>query len=54
MNSLSKGIKDPARVYLVGGASAGVFERGDSTVDIDLKIEPELDQVLRRLSEILT
>src|ERR1044072_1729748 len=52
MNALSMGIRDSARVYLVGGASAVLFEWRDSTLDIDMKIEPEADEVLRRLPEL--
>lgn len=46
------GIRKSARVYLVGGVSAVLFGWRSSTVDIDLKIEPELDEILRRLPEI--
>ena len=52
MNVLSRGIKSSARVYLVGGVSAVLFEWRTSTVDIDLKIEPDVDEILRRLPEI--
>lgn len=52
MNALSSGIKTPARVYLVGGVSAVLFEWRTSTIDIDLKIEPDADEILRRLPEI--
>lgn len=40
------------RLYLTGGATA-VFEGWrDSTVDVDLLIEPESDQVMRRIAAV--
>ena len=40
------------RVYLTGGASAVLLEWRDTTVDIDIKILPEDDRVLRAIPEL--
>ena len=40
------------RVYLTGGASAVLLEWRDTTVDIDIKILPEDDRVLRTIPEL--
>lgn len=40
------------RVYLTGGASAVLLEWRDTTVDIDIKILPEDDRVLRVIPEL--
>jgi len=37
------------RIYLVGGATAVLEGWRESTVDVDLRIEPESDQVMRRI-----
>ena len=44
--------KTPARIYLVGGATAVLFEWRDSTVDVDLKLVPDTDEVLRALPKL--
>lgn len=40
------------RVYLVGGATAVLAGWRTSTVDVDLRIEPESDEVMRRIAEL--
>ncbi|HEY0139252.1 MAG TPA: DUF6036 family nucleotidyltransferase [Thermoanaerobaculia bacterium] len=40
------------RVYLTGGASAVLLDWRDSTVDIDIKIIPDTDRVLRAIPEL--
>jgi hypothetical protein len=52
MNALAQGAKSAASVYLVGGASAVLFSWRESTVDIDFKMIPEPDELLRRLPAI--
>ena len=42
----------PARVYLVGGASAVLLGWRVSTIDLDLKIIPETDEILRALPKL--
>jgi hypothetical protein len=39
----------PVRIFLVGGATAVLLGWRDSTIDIDLKIVPDSDKILRSL-----
>jgi predicted HicB family RNase H-like nuclease len=50
MSALGSGASDPARVFLVGGASAVLLGWRESTIDIDLKVIPERDELLRQFS----
>jgi hypothetical protein len=50
MKALGSGVLSPARVFLVGGASAVLLGWRDSTIDIDLKAIPERDELLRQFS----
>ena len=52
MKALGRGVKSPARVFLVGGATAVLLGWRDSTIDIDLKAIPERDDLLRQLSAL--
>jgi hypothetical protein len=52
MKALGSGVKSPARVFLVGGASAVLLGWRESTIDIDLKVIPERDDLLRQLSAL--
>jgi hypothetical protein len=49
MRSLGSATRDKASVYLVGGASAVLLEWRESTIDVDLKIIPESDELLRSI-----
>ncbi|HBB87550.1 MAG TPA: hypothetical protein DC047_08045 [Blastocatellia bacterium] len=49
MLALATGITTASRVFLVGGATAVLLGWRDSTVDVDLKILPESDEILRKL-----
>jgi len=49
MKALAAATKTPSRVYLVGGASSVLLGWRDSTIDVDLKIVPENDEILRSL-----
>ena len=49
MRALGSGVTDAARVYLVGGASSVLLGWRDSTIDVDLKLVPENDEILRKL-----
>ncbi len=40
---------DPATVYLVGGATAVLQGWRSTTLDIDLLIEPEAEEILRAI-----
>jgi hypothetical protein len=49
MKALGSATAVPGRVYLVGGATAVLSGWRDSTIDIDLKIVPDRDEILRSL-----
>jgi hypothetical protein len=50
MRALGAEADRPGRAYLVGGASAVLFGWRESTIDIDLKLEPDSDRLLRALA----
>jgi hypothetical protein len=52
MKALGSGVAEAARVYLVGGASAVLLGWRDSTIDVDLKLVPENDELLRSLPSL--
>jgi hypothetical protein len=52
MKALAAGVTTPSRIYLVGGATSVLLGWRTSTIDIDLKIIPESDEILRSLSEL--
>src|SRR6267143_146159 len=52
MKALGSGVTEPARVYLVGGASSVLLGWRDSTIDVDLKFVPENDEILRKLPSL--
>ena len=52
MKSIGRGGKGKTRVYFVGGATAVLLGWRDTTIDIDLKIVPELDEILRKLPQL--
>jgi hypothetical protein len=49
MKTLGSAVKEPARIFLVGGATAVLCGWRESTIDIDLKIISESDEILRKL-----
>lgn len=49
MRALASGITKASRVFLVGGATAVLLGWRDATIDVDLKILPENDEILRKL-----
>jgi hypothetical protein len=49
IKALAGAAREPARVYLVGGATAVLLGWRTSTIDVDLKIIPESDEILRSL-----
>lgn len=49
MRELAIDSRAAGRIYLTGGASAVLLDWRDSTVDIDIKILPEDDRVLRAI-----
>ena len=52
MKALGSGVTEAARVYLVGGASSVLLGWRDSTIDVDLKLVPENDEILKRLPSL--
>lgn len=52
MASLGRRASSPSRVYLTGGATAVLFGWRATTIDLDLKIIPEADDVLRALPRL--
>jgi len=52
IKALATASKTASRVYLVGGASAVLLGWRTATIDIDLKIIPETDELLRSLPKL--
>ncbi len=52
MQALGKEARAESRVYLTGGASAVLLDWRGTTIDVDMKIEPERDEVLRAIPEL--
>ncbi len=52
MKAIASHARESGRVYLTGGASAVLRHWRSSTLDIDLRIVPESDQLLRALSDL--
>jgi len=52
MDALANATAAATRVYLVGGATAVLLGWRDATIDIDLKIVPENDELLRSLPRL--
>jgi hypothetical protein len=46
---LGRAARGPTRIYLTGGASAVLEGWRGSTADVDLRFEPDLDELLREL-----
>lgn len=52
MNALGHDADEPCRVFFVGGATAVLMGWRDSTIDVDLRIEPETDRLQRRIPKL--
>jgi hypothetical protein len=52
MEALGREADRPARVYLTGGATAVLNGWRQSTIDVDIKIVPDVDRVFRAIPEI--
>lgn len=52
MHTLGSRIRQPARIYLVGGATAVLTGWRPTTLDIDLKIVPENDPLLKAIPDL--
>jgi len=46
------GVGVEARLYLTGGATAVIEGWRDSTIDVDVRLEPDSDPLLRRIAEV--
>lgn len=52
MDAIGRGARQAARVYFVGGATAVLLGWRETTIDVDFKIIPENDEILRKLPEL--
>lgn len=52
MRALGQQADREGHAYLTGGATAVLFGWRESTIDIDLKLEPESDRLLRALADL--
>src|SRR2546430_15146002 len=52
MKELAAAAKIPSRVYLVGGVTSVWLGWRKSTIDVNLKIIPESDEILRNLPRL--
>lgn len=52
LNALGAEADGDARVYLTGGATAVLMGWRDSTIDVDLKLVPELDSLFRAIPRL--
>lgn len=52
LRELGRAARHPATVYLVGGATAVLVGWRPTTLDIDIRLEPEHDELLRALPEL--
>ena len=49
---LGRSASEPTRLYLTGGATAVLSGWRDATLDVAIRLEPERDEVLRRIAEV--
>ncbi len=47
---LGQATREPGRIYLTGGASALLLGWRASTIDVDLQLDPERDELLRAIA----
>lgn len=52
VRDLARSTTSDATVYLVGGATAVIEGWRATTIDIDIRLEPEADDLLRRIAEL--
>lgn len=52
MTSLGRAARRPARVYFTGGATAVLHGWRRSTIDVDLKLVPDDDSLMRAIPEL--
>ena len=49
LRALGRETKNPCRLYLTGGATAVLLGWRSSTIDVDIKIVPDSDPLLRSI-----
>lgn len=52
MRELGRAARIDGRVYLTGGATAVLFGWRESTIDIDVKLIPDSDELLREIPRL--
>jgi hypothetical protein len=52
LRELGRAARDDAAAYLTGGATAAIVGWRETTVDVDLKLVPESDELLRALQSL--
>lgn len=52
MQAIARHARSECRVYFTGGVTAVLMGWRETTVDIDLKFEPELDEIFRSLPDL--
>lgn len=52
MQALGRSAKVEGRVYLTGGATAVLHGWRDSTIDVDIKVIPDSDELLREIPKL--
>jgi hypothetical protein len=52
LSALGREASEPTALYLTGGATAVLLGWRDSTIDVDLRFEPERDELLRAVSRL--
>lgn len=52
LRALGRSAREPGRLYLTGGATAVLLGWRPSTIDVDLKLVPERDELLRAIAHL--
>lgn len=52
MRRLGEAPRESARIYLTGGATAVLIGWRETTIDVDLKAVPDLDEIFRAIPEL--
>lgn len=52
LQELGKSTREPATPYLTGGATAVLLGWRDATIDVDVKLVPDRDEVLRAIRDL--
>lgn len=52
MRELGKAVRVDGRVYLTGGATAVLYGWRDTTIDVDIKLIPDRDEILREIPRL--